>query len=418
MTNLKDKTALVFDSGLFTFIAERLARDFGRVYYYSPWKTAFSKSSALAIGSGIDGVERLKDFWPVIDKVDLFVFPDIGQGDLQTYLRSVGKRVFGCGLSDSLETDRWSFRKTQQSVGMKIPKTTKVVGVDDLRSYLEENKDCYVKINFYRGDLETFHHIDYNLSEPFLTDLEYRLGAMKNDVEFVVEQPIKSDAEVGYDGWCVDGKFPSVGMFGYEVKDKSYVGKIVKYQDMPDVLKKTNEQISSELKRLGMRGFYSSEVRIVGEGGVLLDPCMRSGSPPGEVVTEAYKNYSEIIWEAADGKTVEPIPNGEYTALALIHSKYSDAHWMSISYPDKYKDNVKLKNKNVNEDGDIFSVPTNNELYAIGAVVAVEKTLDSAIAKIKKVAEEIKGYDIEVKLNALDDAEDVIKAGEKHGIQF
>jgi hypothetical protein len=36
MENLKTKSVLIYDYGTFTSLAERLGKDFGKVYYYSP----------------------------------------------------------------------------------------------------------------------------------------------------------------------------------------------------------------------------------------------------------------------------------------------------------------------------------------------------------------------------------------------
>jgi len=417
--SFKDKSVLVYDSGLFTFIAERLTRDFGKVYYYSPWKSAFNRSSALAIGYGIENVERVFDFWEYIDDVDLFVFPDVISGDLQLYLRSIGKRVFGGGKSDDFEFNRWLFRYEQKQHNMKVPKTRFIQGIDELKEYLSHNDDVYVKINYYRGDLETYHHHNYKLSEPFLIDLEYRLGGMKNEVEFVVEDKIPSDVEVGYDGFCIDGKFPDVGIYGYEVKDKSYVGKVSKYSEMPECIKETNKGLSEIVKDYGIRGFYSSEIKVLNNGsGVFLDPALRAGSPPSEAYIEVYENLAEILWYGAEGKIVTPKTSVKYCAIALIHSKYADTRWMAITIPEKYRQWVKIKNLNINSKGEMFSVPTNNELYAIGGVVGVGNSIEECFDMINTIAETIQGYDIEIKLNSLEDAKEVIKKGEKIGIQF
>src|SRR5215831_14647355 len=93
-----DRTALVFDHGLFIdAIALPLAKDFGRVLVHVPWQNGYPRSNAPTIGTGIDGIERVLQPWApdYFDAIDLFVFPDVYEGDLQEYLVSQGKRVWG-----------------------------------------------------------------------------------------------------------------------------------------------------------------------------------------------------------------------------------------------------------------------------------------------------------------------------------
>lgn len=93
--NLKSKTALIWDNGVFTEIAVTLAKDFGRVLYYVPWTSGMPKSNALMIGEGLEGVERVASPWAYYDDIDIWIFPDVYEGDLQEFLASKGKRVWG-----------------------------------------------------------------------------------------------------------------------------------------------------------------------------------------------------------------------------------------------------------------------------------------------------------------------------------
>src|SRR5580698_7548721 len=104
--DLSKATVCVVDQGLFAELAAVLAPSFGRTLYCSTWKTAFPRSNASAVGKGLAGVQRIESFWPIIDQIDLFVFPDILNGDYQIYLRRLGKRVWGSGQAEELELSR------------------------------------------------------------------------------------------------------------------------------------------------------------------------------------------------------------------------------------------------------------------------------------------------------------------------
>src|ERR1035437_1040550 len=134
MSDYKNRTCLVLDNGLFIEISVVLAKSFGKVYYYSNWKSAYPRSVNRLVGTGLPGVTRVNDFWDVLDEVDLFVFPDIYFGGLQEHLVSLGKRVWGARKGDFLELDREKSKEHLDSIGVDIGPYRVVKGIDALRS--------------------------------------------------------------------------------------------------------------------------------------------------------------------------------------------------------------------------------------------------------------------------------------------
>src|ERR1700682_2734347 len=90
---LKSKRVRVCDNGLFLPLAMRLSRDFGEVEYFKPWVSQAPTSMSLLVGEGFDEVTRIKSLWDNMDSVDLWVFPDILFGDIQSHLVKLGHRV-------------------------------------------------------------------------------------------------------------------------------------------------------------------------------------------------------------------------------------------------------------------------------------------------------------------------------------
>src|SRR3989442_1244320 len=133
------KTALVFDNGLFVELAARLARDptFGKVYYYRHYQSPFPKQAYDIIGKGVEGTEMVRSYIPLLDKVDCWIFPDVGNEDVQLQLRQEGQNVWGMGPVEWLELDRWKAREWQLEVGLPSPETERVVGIDKLAKRLE-----------------------------------------------------------------------------------------------------------------------------------------------------------------------------------------------------------------------------------------------------------------------------------------
>src|SRR5215475_7001367 len=106
MIDLSTKTIIVFDlSGSFTHVAERLAKDFGKVLYHTLWQTGFSTTRDILPGFGLEEVERISDFFSHLDSTDAVMFADVGYGDLQEFLRKEKVPVFGSAGSQDLEID-------------------------------------------------------------------------------------------------------------------------------------------------------------------------------------------------------------------------------------------------------------------------------------------------------------------------
>lgn len=109
MKPISEVTFCLCDSGLFEPLAFCLAEQAQRVIIWSQDQRSFPSVKQACIGQGFDNIERVKDFWPYLDEIDCFTFPDIGQAALQLHLESIGKPVWGSRNGDILELDReWS----------------------------------------------------------------------------------------------------------------------------------------------------------------------------------------------------------------------------------------------------------------------------------------------------------------------
>jgi hypothetical protein len=223
MINLKDKKVLVLDvGGMCIEHAIRLGKDFGKVYYHSIWQGAFPSFQNYAVGLGMENIERIFKPFRYIDEVDLIFFGDIGLGDQASFLRREGHRVFGAGAGEVLEEERYKFRQLQKKLGLPTQKTKNLTGITNLRNHLKTVKDRYVKLDVFRSDMESFHHKDIESSEFLLDDLQSAFGPFKEEYDFVVEEPIKSDVEIGIDGFFSENwLYPT--LYGFEMGEP-YIG--------------------------------------------------------------------------------------------------------------------------------------------------------------------------------------------------
>ncbi|MGD0420563.1 MAG: hypothetical protein ABSA68_13455 [Xanthobacteraceae bacterium] len=417
MTNYRSKTCCVVDNGLFLEVAITLAKDFGKVLYYMPWQSGYPTSNVLLVGHGIPGVTRIDSFWPLLDEIDLFVFPDVYEGPLQEHLASLGKRVWGSRNGDQLELFRADSKKHMKSLGIDIGPWKLIKGIDKLREHLEKHDDQWVKISRTRGDFETFHAENYDLVKPKIDELEHQLGAKGEIMEFIVEEGIPDAVEIAYDGFTIDGKFAKNATFGIEVKDKGLVTKTTKYDALPEQLRTVNDKLKGTLAEFRYRNFLAVEMRITKDGTpYVIDPCCRAGSPPSELLLELICNWADIMWEGAEGTVVEPVFQAKWGAELLLISDWGDTHWQPLQFPKSIREQVKLRYAAV-IDGTYYVVPQASAHPEIGAVVATGDTMDAAIKEVCAIAEKVKGFYVEVVPECLDEAQEQFDKLREFGIK-
>jgi hypothetical protein len=403
LNNFSNKTVCIVDNGLFVTLAETLAKKFGKTLYYSPWEQSFPRSNDILVGEGLPGVTRISSIWPVIDDVDLFVFPDIFHGPLQVYLRKQGKRVWGGMLGENLEIIRGLGKRWIKDAGLEVGPWRQIKSLDKLRDYLKENEDQYVKIPRTRGDMETFHSPSYKLIEPRLDELEHTLGAKKHIQEFIVEAPIEPAIEVGYDGYVIDGKYPQTALYGVEVKDTAYLGQVVPYHQLPAGAQEVNKRLAGLFADWTYRGFFSSEIRIKGGKPYLIDPCCRMASPPGELYQVMMTNLADILWHGAMGDMVEPEFEAKWGAQLVMRSSWATHNWLAIDFPASIREHVKISYQ-TKIQGRTYFIPQPVEIAEFGSVVAMGDSADDAIANVKKISEKIEAYGLKFEYSALDSA--------------
>ena len=417
--DLSSKHVRVIDNGLFVSFARKIAPAFGKLDYYCPYQSYCPKSNQLCVGDGFDEMERIKFPLQDADKVDLWIFLDIYHCDMQSFLIERGARVWGARYGEELELYRWEFKQLLKKIGLPVQHCEHIVGIDKLRTYLRDTKDKYVKTSFVRGDFETFRHENYILSEPRLDELVHVLGPLKDNYEFIVEDEIPDAVEVGYDGFTIDGEFPSHGMVAYEIKDVGMIGTVKAYDKLPKPVLDVNSKLSSTFRDYNYRGFLCTEIRFGARDRkpYLIDPCCRLGSPSNELLQELFDGWPDTLWHGAAGETKSPREKFKFAVAAVIHCEWGTENWVALHYPKEIDQWVKLR-FHTKVDGVNYTAPQPVGLPAPGVVLGVGKTLLEAIAHCKENADQVKGYQVEVTLESIDKALGVIEKGQKMGIEF
>lgn len=425
--DLSGKTACVIDDGQCLELAVRLSKEFGRVYFHNPSLIeGFPKASKAAIGCGLEdeGVEWVRDLWTVKDKVDLFIFPDINNSGLQLELESHGKRVIGSRTGDVLENNRIGFKEVQKRLGMHVPKHVVIEGLWALAEHLRTVEDRWVKINRYRGSTETFHHSTYELSRGHLNALAVELGPLADGILFLVEDPIRSAVEIGYDGFCFKGQFPDKTLFGPEIKSKCYIGAATDYGDLDQRMREINDQFSPELAKHDYANFFSWEGRVAKddenfEDGeiIIIEPTVRFPSPPFEAMLEMYTQIGAMLWHGSVGEVIPVETTDKYAVMCrLIHDDDAD-WWRALQLKPEVRQWVKLYD-DCKVDDTYWIAPKPPHAHRIGAIVGIGPTIEDAVEHCREVREELKEQPVSSEFDSLVDALREIRHAEQQDIEF
>jgi hypothetical protein len=414
--DLSDKTALIFDSGAFCHIAEKMAESYGQVMYFIPWvNDAHPTSTSRASGTGLPNVTRVYSWLNHIREADVIIFPFTYNWDECQFVRDLNLPVWGSGRAEALETERWKTHLLMAEMGMPTIDAELVIGTDALREYLKDKDDLYIKCSVTRGDFETRHHVNAKITEPWIVSLDQKLGPLRNEFEFIVEQAMPG-FETGYDGYFIDRDYGGIGTYGFEIKDCGYVARVSTFSDLPKQIKQVNRAFAPAMAALGMRGFFSNEIRIGKDGTpYFIDPTMRAGWPPSALYMELYENWGEVIYAGARGQIIDLIPKAEYGAEIILKSPWVKDHELSVDVPDKIAPWIKLGNSCV-IDGQRYVLPEKDVEF--GSALGIGSTLKEACEMAVENAEAVEALDIDYRHDVFEAAQAEIEKGEEYGITF
>lgn len=423
MKAVEEVVACVVDHGMFMPVAEKLAETMAKVYYHTPWEKGFATINDCTLGDGVERLYRCDDFLTPrrFNEIDLFVFPNIMHGGLQEHLVASGKMVWGSRRADSLELDKAKFYRVLKEIGLAVPKYTTIKGLSALCIHLAEHDDLYIKISKYRETMDTWHHVDWAHSEGRLDQLACRLGPFKEEITFFVIDPIVTKIEGGIDTYCIDGKWPSHAVLGYERKNEAYLATVRPMAEMPPQFKMVNDAMGAVLGRYQYRNFFSTEVRVAQDDtAYFIDPTCRTPSPAGEEQLELYGNFAEIVWLGAHGELVEPDIVAEFAGESLIHHTDDKCMWRSLTVPPEVRQWVKLYGC-AEVNGTSWWPP--GEEDCVGCVVGIGKDLTAVIDHIKKTVGALNegahgDAPIKVDFSAFPALLQAIRDAQKEGIEF
>ena len=407
--NLDEKVFLFYDAqGSYVHMAQAVVGQVKQVKYFCPWQKAFSVPMDMMPGIGLEGIDRVVDFWDELDSVDLVVFTDVGNGGMQEYIRGQGIPVFGSGAAGEIEMNRAKLKSVCQQSGIDVADYMPIRGIDNLREMLSTDEECYVKVSYWRGLCETFHHTSPFATKAWLDDISLRAGPYGQMIDFILEKPIAGDpcVEIGFDTFTADGMYPDLMAFGYEAKDAAFA---LSTGAIPPRLWEIARKLQPMLKNYSYRGPISIESRVTEQGDYFVDLTARFPEPPSSLQRFMIVNWAEIMWEGANGRIVEPDYIAKIGVELVLKSAWGAEHPLAvqIARPDR----VTLHGHCVIEGQDFSSSPA--ELEEFGAACGMGSTLEEAMADAIDAAEGVKGFQVNYEASALEELTEVIGKGIK-----
>jgi hypothetical protein len=422
--DLKTKTVIIYDRGLYTYMAEFLARYFGKVIYHKHNSEVYPQGVECQVGQGIPGVEWAGDFWSHVDEADVIFFPYCFDGGLQVFLRSKGYKVCGSGRAEKIEHDKQFLKEKLKEIGMPTAPDHEVTGLDDLESYLDGKKGPFVvkSCEPYRGDWETHAYKNPREFKCYVDNVRHHVGPERaKKMRLLVESWVESECESGCDGFMLDGEMAPWPTISIEIKDEGAIVRGVK--TLPDIIGDSMGKMVPVYQELtGYAGPYSNEMRFTDDGKVYrTDETCRCGNPPTTAIIEMYgEQYAQAIYALAHGEMPSTEkPEFEYGAEIVLQSTWYIKNALHVGCPDNFSKHLKLNNMYM-VDGQRYCDPvrSQDDVSYFGSIVAVGHTLkeatDTAMEKIK----ELEIYKLHYTENIFGQSGEVLATAKKFGINF
>ena len=414
---MSKKTFLVMDMGLYPQIADAMSDEGkNRVLYHTPYETKDPHFKDFVVGKGFGHLEKVlypEDYYA---SADCIAFMDVSGNSLCNFLRKIypSKSIWGSGLGERLENDRVLLKEWCAELGLPVNKYVVVKGVKALREHLKVNKDKYVKINIFRGDMESFHSPDYDSIESVLDALTVTLGSDQDEYDFIVEDKIDTEVEVGADVIFNGTEFLSPMFCGYELHKNLYVAHVT--DEMPKPLMETLDAFTPLLQKMQYRGAFSTEEKVVSaKEHYFIDACMRLPNPLSALYPVAIKNWADVVYNTGKGLYTELDIKHKYVGAFGLSSLAAKDSYVKVNIKKGYEDKVRYQMVTGRGDKN-YAVP-GWEVVAI--LVAGGNSVDEVLDGLREASEGVDAHFLDKDpISGIDMIKEVIEKGKKVGINF
>jgi hypothetical protein len=402
-------------SGIYTEQCNALWKKGDTVKYWTSWE-ADSQFDHYATGIGFGNMEKVKYAAEWYEWADLIFNPNVTGQDEIEFLRNIfpKKSTFGCGKSFKLEQDRWGLKKVLNDIGINFSQSERIIGTDNLREYLKTNKDKYIKISTFRGDIESFYAKDSKTVDLVIDRIASSRGPFKNKIEFICEDTIDSDVEIGSDLIFNGNDYLKPYIYGYECAKGLYIGRVS--ETLPTLLKEVADKLKPVLKKLDYRSAISTEIKCVNKTtSYFLDITCRLPNPLCALYNEYITNWKDVVYKTGLKQDVRLDIKYKYIGAFFLNSSHGHDHYIKIDVEEKDRDHIKFVSVAQN-DGSYYSVKGTEKICVI---IAGGQTVQEVIDTIKKYAGKVNADGLEKdSVYAMDKVTDIIKRGNAMGLEF
>lgn len=414
------------DQGIFAEFANSLSQNGKHDVVYIPnWTKSHPTFVDNCVGENFEHLNKQNSFYNEdktkcwLDWADCIVNPDVFDNDwIQIFKKMYpNKSIFGSGMGEVLEDDRWKLKKVIAQANLPLQKSFHVKGIELLRKLITEKPGKYIKINIFRGDMESFFAKDIKSIEGKLHKLETLFGPLANEVEFVVEDVIDTDVEIGCDCFFNGIDYLPTCFMGYEYHKFFYLGKVMKMKDIPAPIKETMTALKPTLQKMDYRGALSTEEKIVSpKEHYFLDICSRLMNPGGICYGEWIKNLPEVVYKIGRKEMVDLACPDQYVGCILLDSKDAEDEFVYIDVKPENKDKIKIFCPFQTKNGSYYQV---KGCPSTIVVTATGNSSKDVVDKLKKYSElvDASGLNKDV-VNEMDVMYDIIEKGKTVGISI
>jgi len=402
-------------AGIYTEQCNALWQKGDSLKYWTSWE-ADQKFNYYAPGIGFDHLEKVKYAADWYEWADVIFNPNVTGQDTIAFLRKIypKKSIFGAGKAGVLEQDRWGLKKVLKDIDIKFSQSERIRGVDNLRNYFILNKDKFVKISTFRGDVESFYAKDGKSIDLKLDEIARSRGPFKDKIEFIIEDTIPSDVEIGADVIFNGTEYLKPYIYGYEVGKKFYFARVS--EDLPALLLDGLEKLKPVLKKLDYRSCLSTEIKVVDKKtSYFLDITLRLANPLCALFNAYITNWRDVVIKTGLGQTVKLQVKHKYLGAMFLNSSQGMDHYLKIDVLPQDRDHIKFVSVGEN-DGSFYSIKGTEK---IAVVIAAGNTIQEVVDLIKKYTQKVDADGLDKgAVYEIDKIHDIIAAGAKLGISF
>ena len=418
---------LVQDTMIYSDMANALS-DGGKntILYVTTWQDGFPLFKNHCIGLDFENlVKRQKSgdpllFWDNVEKADCLVNFDCHLQDAIAFLRKIypEKSIWGSGKGQRIENDRVFLKKLIEALDLPVNPYVVIEGLTALKAHIKKHPGKYVKLNIFRGDCESFFAKDIDYNKADFLKLEMSLGPQAERTTFVVEDPIETDVEVGFDGFFNGEDYGEKCFVGVEYHKNLYVAKVMNHEDLPEPIFDTMEALAPVLEKVDYRGAISTEEKIVdSDKHYLLDICSRLPSPLSALYCTSHgiKNWAEFVYRTGLKQACPMDIDSKYVGAFALESKRAKEEYLPIALEKNARDDVRFQTCTV-VDGKYYSVK-GNEIVAV--LVASGDSPEEVLDGIREAAELVDAPGVDKdSLNGIDKILEIIDNAKGKGIEI